>query len=47
VAQNAYLAGSGIENITGILLNGSSADIAVPQGTVIKAGQVMVTTNEG
>ena len=47
VAQNAYLAGSGIDNITGIELNGSSADIAVPSGTVIKAGQVVVTINDG
>jgi uncharacterized phage protein gp47/JayE len=47
VAQKAYLAGAGIENVTGILLNGSSSDIAVAAGTVIKAGQVAVTTNDG
>jgi uncharacterized phage protein gp47/JayE len=47
VAQNAYLASAGIDNITGVQLNGGSADIAVPAGTVIKAGQVTVTTNEG
>jgi uncharacterized phage protein gp47/JayE len=47
VAQNAYLAGTGIENVIGILLNGSAADLAAPAGTVIKAGQVMVTTNDG
>jgi uncharacterized phage protein gp47/JayE len=47
VAQNAYLAGSGIVNITGVLLNGLSSDIAASPGTVIKAGSVAVTTNEG
>jgi uncharacterized phage protein gp47/JayE len=47
VAQNAYLAGTGIENITGIQLNGSPSDIAVPTGTVIKAGQIVVATNGG
>jgi uncharacterized phage protein gp47/JayE len=47
VAQNAYLAGSGVENITEIQLNGTSTDIAVASGTVIKAGQIVVTTNDG
>jgi uncharacterized phage protein gp47/JayE len=47
IAQNAYLAGAGIENVTGIQLNGSSSDIAAPAGTVIKAGQVVITTNDG
>jgi uncharacterized phage protein gp47/JayE len=47
VAQNAYLAGSGIDNVTEIQLNCASLDIAVPSGTVIKAGQVVVTTNDG
>jgi uncharacterized phage protein gp47/JayE len=47
VAQNAYLSGPGIENVTGIQLNGSSLDIAPPAGTVIKAGQIVVTTNGG
>lgn len=47
VAQNAYLAGAGVDNITAIQLNGASADIAATSGTVIKAGQVVVTTNEG
>jgi hypothetical protein len=28
-------------------LNGSSSDIAVPAGTVIKAGQVAITANDG
>ena len=46
VAQNAYLGGLGIENVTGIQLNGSSSDIAVPPGTVIKAGRVIVMTND-
>ena len=47
VAQNAYLGGSGILNVTAVLLNGSSADVSVLPGTVIKAGQITVTTNDG
>lgn len=47
VAQNAYLAGAAIENVAGIQLNGSTADISVPAGTVIKAGTVVVATNDG
>jgi uncharacterized phage protein gp47/JayE len=47
VAQSAYLAGSGIDNVSGIQLNSAALDIAVPSGTVIKAGQVVVTTNDG
>jgi len=47
VAQNAYLAGADIENITGIQSNGSPSDIAVPAGAVIKAGQIVVTANDG
>ena len=47
VAQNAYLAGAGVENIIGVELNGLSSDVVPPPLTVIKAGQVVVTTNEG
>jgi hypothetical protein len=47
VAQNAYLAGSGIENVAGIQLNGSSSDVIPPPRTVIKSGEIVVTTNEG
>ena len=47
VAQNAYLAGSNIENVTAIQLNGTSADILPPPLSVIKAGQVVVTANGG
>ncbi len=47
VAQNAYLAGSGIDNVAGIALNGSPSDIAPPSGTVIKSGQITVTVNGG
>jgi uncharacterized phage protein gp47/JayE len=47
VAQNAYLAGPGIGNIAGIQLNGSSSDIVPPPLTVIKSGQIVVTTNDG
>ena len=47
VAQNAYLAGSGIVNIAGILLNASPSDIVAPSLTVIKAGTIVVTTNDG
>lgn len=47
VAQSAYLAGSGIENIAGVQLNGSSSDVIPPPRTVIKSGEIVVTTNEG
>jgi uncharacterized phage protein gp47/JayE len=47
VAQNAYLAGAGIRNITGIQLNGLSSDVAAPPRTVVKCGQVVVITNDG
>jgi hypothetical protein len=47
VAQNAYLAGSGIENIAGIRLNASPSDIVPPPLTVIKSGEIVVTTNDG
>jgi uncharacterized phage protein gp47/JayE len=47
VAQNAYLAGSGIENVAGIQLNGSSSDVIPPARAVIKSGEIVVTTNEG
>jgi uncharacterized phage protein gp47/JayE len=46
VAQNAYFGGSQIVNITAVLLNGLPADVAVPSGTVIKAGSIVVTTND-
>lgn len=47
VAQNAYLAGAAVENITAILLNGGASDIVPPPFSVIKAGQVVVATNGG
>jgi uncharacterized phage protein gp47/JayE len=47
VAQHAYLAASGIENVTNIQLNGSASDIIPPPLTVIKAAQVAVTVNDG
>jgi uncharacterized phage protein gp47/JayE len=47
VAQNGYLAGSGIANITDVLLNGESSDIVATAGTVVKAGQVLVSANVG
>jgi uncharacterized phage protein gp47/JayE len=47
VAQNAYLAGQGIENISEILLNGSASDITPPVRTVIQAGTVTVTIDGG
>lgn len=46
-AQKAYAAGSAVQNITNILLNGQPSDVAAPAGVVIKAGQVTVTTNAG
>jgi uncharacterized phage protein gp47/JayE len=47
VAQNAYRADSGIENITGILLNGLPSDVEPPGRSVIKAGRVTVNVNAG
>jgi uncharacterized phage protein gp47/JayE len=45
VAQHAYRVGSGLQNITDIKLNGGTADIVPPALTVIKAGQVVVSTS--
>jgi uncharacterized phage protein gp47/JayE len=47
VAQRAYKADPRIENVTGILLNGLPADLAPPQQSVIKAGRIVVTVNDG
>jgi uncharacterized phage protein gp47/JayE len=47
IAQQAYSAGSAVQNVTGILLNGQPGDVAAAAGAVIKAGQVTVTTNGG
>jgi len=47
IAQNAYLAGAAVENITAVQLNGGMADIVPAPFTVIKAGQVVVTINDG
>lgn len=47
VAQMAYLADSGVENVTDIGLNGFNLDIDPGGRTAIKAGQVVVTINGG
>jgi hypothetical protein len=47
VAQNAYLTGPSLINITSIELNGGAVDVVPAALTVIKAGQVVVTTNGG
>jgi uncharacterized phage protein gp47/JayE len=47
IAQSAYRADPGIENVTGILLNGLPSDLMPPPRGVIKAGQILVTTNDG
>jgi uncharacterized phage protein gp47/JayE len=47
VAQNAYLAGSSVQNITAILLNDGSLDIIPSSLAVIKAGQITVSINDG
>ena len=44
VAQHAYRVGSGLQNIMGIELNGGSTDVVPPTMTVIKAGQVVIST---
>jgi uncharacterized phage protein gp47/JayE len=43
VAQHAYRAGPDLLNITGVQLNGTSADVIASPSTVIKAGQVEVS----
>jgi uncharacterized phage protein gp47/JayE len=47
VAQSAYSAGSDIENISAVLLNGLSSDVLPPSRTVVKAGSIVVTINDG
>lgn len=47
VAQNAYLAGSGILNVSAIQLNGASLDILPLPLSVIKSGSIVVTANGG
>jgi uncharacterized phage protein gp47/JayE len=44
VAQHAYRAGSIVQNITSVRLNGSATDIVPPPLTVIRAGQIEVLT---
>jgi uncharacterized phage protein gp47/JayE len=46
VAQHAYRAGSGLQNITDIELNGASTDVIPALLTVIKAGQIVVSIND-
>jgi Baseplate J-like protein len=47
VALSAYNADPGIENITGVLLNGIPTDLIPPPRGVIKAGRILVTINDG
>ena len=47
IAQNAYLATSLVQNVSGIQLNTGPADIVPPALTVIKAGQITVSVNDG
>lgn len=46
VAQHAYLAAY-VDNITTVQLNDGLADVAATSLAVIKAGQIVVTTNDG
>lgn len=47
IAQQAYRAGHGIENIMAIELDGSAADVVPADRAVVKAGTILVTANEG
>jgi uncharacterized phage protein gp47/JayE len=47
VAQNAYFSDPNITNISDIQLNGLPSDVVPSVLTVIKAGQITVTTNGG
>ncbi len=44
-AQQAYRASPILANVSNVLLNGTAVDIVPPSYTVIKAGQVQVSTN--
>jgi len=47
VAQQAYREGPGVQNIANVQLNGGSVDVIVSPLGVIKAGQVVVSVDEG
>ena len=47
IAQHAYRAGPDLQNVTGVQLNGGATDVVPPWLTVIKAGQVEVSTIDG
>ncbi len=47
IAQSAYAAGRDIENISAVLLNGLASDVLPPSRTVVKAGSIVVTINDG
>lgn len=45
IVQQVYIAGNDIINIESVQLNGGNVDVVPPALTVIKAGQVVVTSN--
>jgi len=47
IAQQAYLAGSAVQNVSAVLLNGLATDVTPLATTVIKAGQIVVTPYAG
>jgi uncharacterized phage protein gp47/JayE len=47
IAQQAYRVGDDVRNVTNIRLNGALTDIVPSPLTVIKAAQVLVSTNDG
>jgi len=42
IVQIVYAAGSGISNVTDVLLNGQTSDVIVPASSVVKAGTIVV-----
>jgi uncharacterized phage protein gp47/JayE len=47
IAQNIYGGNPNIDNVTNIMINGTSADLQPVSGTVFKAGQISVAVNGG
>jgi uncharacterized phage protein gp47/JayE len=47
IAQQAYRVGDDVRNVTNIQINGAQTDIVPSPLTVIKAGQILVSANDG
>jgi uncharacterized phage protein gp47/JayE len=47
IANAAYAAAAGIENVTNVMINGVATDLSPAAATVVKAGPIQVTLNGG